>query len=250
MNKRRNQYSTKKYLKDNPKCEFCNNQAEEVHHIIPVVAGGTDNTDNLMSLCKHCHKLIHKKITPSADLIKMGRELARREKSENKKMNEQKSEEYKFVDVLNNLIYLVRKEYEQGENWTSLLWKRVGDERPKNKQIVFLMQDGCFISDWTCPETVDCYKRVSCHIAIQIDFDFYDINGFQIGEMGNYSMYWCDFTKMCNKLQSHILDKYYFKIQNLITENTINKKSRIEEMKLDNMRKRREAMESLKIKTN
>jgi len=31
---------------------------QEVHHIIPLSQGGTNDLDNLMSLCKSCHSSI------------------------------------------------------------------------------------------------------------------------------------------------------------------------------------------------
>jgi len=31
-----------------------------VHHIIPRSAGGTDNLDNLITLCRECHDAIHR----------------------------------------------------------------------------------------------------------------------------------------------------------------------------------------------
>ena len=34
---------------------------KEVHHILPLSRGGTNNEDNLMSLCKSCHSKIHAK---------------------------------------------------------------------------------------------------------------------------------------------------------------------------------------------
>ncbi len=44
-------------------CEECQKQgrltpAEEVHHILPLSHGGTNNTNNLMALCKPCHSRI------------------------------------------------------------------------------------------------------------------------------------------------------------------------------------------------
>ncbi len=62
------------YIHIQPKCEFCGKDAEEVHHLTPRTCGGTNDEENLMSLCKHCHNLIHKKITPIGELIKFGRE--------------------------------------------------------------------------------------------------------------------------------------------------------------------------------
>lgn len=35
---------------------------DEVHHIIPVSQGGTNEESNLMSLCKSCHNKIHHEI--------------------------------------------------------------------------------------------------------------------------------------------------------------------------------------------
>ena len=32
----------------------------DVHHIIPVSEGGDDNPDNLITLCRDCHKEVHK----------------------------------------------------------------------------------------------------------------------------------------------------------------------------------------------
>ena len=33
---------------------------EEVHHIIPLAEGGTNDESNLMSLCRSCHEKIHR----------------------------------------------------------------------------------------------------------------------------------------------------------------------------------------------
>lgn len=62
-------------LMNNPLCERCLAQgiiksAEEVHHKNPISKGETDeemrelayNYDNLQSLCKKCHKEIHKEM--------------------------------------------------------------------------------------------------------------------------------------------------------------------------------------------
>jgi len=52
-----------RYIKAHPLCEECEKQglivpAEEVHHILPVSKGGTNDFDNLLSLCKRCHSAI------------------------------------------------------------------------------------------------------------------------------------------------------------------------------------------------
>lgn len=57
------------YLGKNPICEVCNkNLATEVHHKIPISNAGSNvemiyklgfDVNNLMSICKECHILIH-----------------------------------------------------------------------------------------------------------------------------------------------------------------------------------------------
>jgi 5-methylcytosine-specific restriction protein A len=52
-----------RYIRAHPLCERCAKDmkitpAEEVHHIKPLSNGGTNDEDNLMSLCKSCHSLI------------------------------------------------------------------------------------------------------------------------------------------------------------------------------------------------
>ena len=51
------------FLALNPFCEMCKRQgrytdATEVHHILPLADGGTNDIDNLMALCKSCHSRI------------------------------------------------------------------------------------------------------------------------------------------------------------------------------------------------
>ena len=53
----------KKYISSHPLCEKCKDDkmltpASEVHHIIPLSRGGTNDENNLMSLCKSCHSKI------------------------------------------------------------------------------------------------------------------------------------------------------------------------------------------------
>ena len=53
-----------RYVKKNPLCERCllegrYTPVEEVHHIIPINRGGTNDEDNLMSVCRSCHNKIH-----------------------------------------------------------------------------------------------------------------------------------------------------------------------------------------------
>lgn len=56
----------KRYVAEHPLCEMCLKEnrmtkVEEVHHILPLSRGGTNDEDNLMSLCKSCHSKIHAK---------------------------------------------------------------------------------------------------------------------------------------------------------------------------------------------
>lgn len=51
------------YLTLHPFCEMCESQgrvtiATEVHHILPLEHGGTNDLKNLMALCKPCHSRI------------------------------------------------------------------------------------------------------------------------------------------------------------------------------------------------
>lgn len=54
------------YVKAHPFCEECFKKGilvpvEEVHHIKPLSEGGTNNKENLISLCKSCHARVHAK---------------------------------------------------------------------------------------------------------------------------------------------------------------------------------------------
>ena len=51
------------FLSIHPFCEMCKRDgrytdATEVHHILPLADGGTNDIDNLMALCKSCHSRI------------------------------------------------------------------------------------------------------------------------------------------------------------------------------------------------
>lgn len=52
------------YAQAHPLCEKCFEEGratlmEEVHHILPVSRGGSNDQSNLMSLCRSCHNKIH-----------------------------------------------------------------------------------------------------------------------------------------------------------------------------------------------
>lgn len=49
------------YARRHPICEDCEKQGrivplDEVHHIVPLKLGGTNDDENLISLCKSCHQ--------------------------------------------------------------------------------------------------------------------------------------------------------------------------------------------------
>jgi 5-methylcytosine-specific restriction protein A len=52
-----------RFLLQHPLCEQCRKEdrltaAEEVHHLLPLANGGTNDERNLMALCKSCHSSI------------------------------------------------------------------------------------------------------------------------------------------------------------------------------------------------
>jgi 5-methylcytosine-specific restriction protein A len=52
-----------RFLSQHPLCEQCKKAgrltpAEEVHHVLPLADGGTNDESNLMALCKSCHSKI------------------------------------------------------------------------------------------------------------------------------------------------------------------------------------------------
>lgn len=54
-----------RYVRKHPLCEQCLKEGryvavEEVHHIVPLAEGGSNDESNLMSLCRSCHEKIHK----------------------------------------------------------------------------------------------------------------------------------------------------------------------------------------------
>jgi len=56
------------FNRDNYICQMCGvkcrigggNRAPHCHHIVPVKYGGKHTWNNLQTLCKRCHRLVHK----------------------------------------------------------------------------------------------------------------------------------------------------------------------------------------------
>lgn len=61
-------------LEEVGKCELCGSTRElELHHVIPVVCGGSDSPENLILVCKKCHALL----TPKSELTRIGLKKAK-----------------------------------------------------------------------------------------------------------------------------------------------------------------------------
>lgn len=58
------------YKKQNPYCENCEWQETicDLHHIIPLSKGGTNDHLNLITLCPNCHRLVHRGIILLSEL--------------------------------------------------------------------------------------------------------------------------------------------------------------------------------------
>ena len=69
MSKRTQSPEAKQMLREHSCCELCGDKRNlEVHHIVPVCCGGSDNADNLIVVCWICHS----KLTPKRELTKVG----------------------------------------------------------------------------------------------------------------------------------------------------------------------------------
>ena len=69
MSARKQSPNARQLLREHSCCELCGDQRNlEVHHIIPVCCGGSDNIDNLIVVCGCCHA----KLTPKRELTKVG----------------------------------------------------------------------------------------------------------------------------------------------------------------------------------
>ena len=57
------------FANNGKRCELCGSTWNcEIHHIIPVCLGGTDDDDNLVVVCGRCHT----RLTPKRILTKIG----------------------------------------------------------------------------------------------------------------------------------------------------------------------------------
>ena len=62
------------YLQQHKQCELCLKETPlEIHHIIPLVAGGRDVYRNWIAICPQCHR----KLTPSSELACVAKEKIR-----------------------------------------------------------------------------------------------------------------------------------------------------------------------------
>lgn len=69
MSTRKQSPEARQLLREHHCCELCGDTRNlEVHHIIPVVCGGSNDINNLIVICGACHA----KLTPKNELIKLG----------------------------------------------------------------------------------------------------------------------------------------------------------------------------------
>ena len=74
MSNRKQSTAAKQLLREKSSCELCGDKRNlEVHHIIPVVCGGSDDLNNLIVVCGVCHS----KLTPRRELCNIGKNNAR-----------------------------------------------------------------------------------------------------------------------------------------------------------------------------
>lgn len=60
-----------RYMTENEinRCELCGSKRNlEVHHIIPIICGGDNESDNLIAICGNCHT----RLTPKRILTRIG----------------------------------------------------------------------------------------------------------------------------------------------------------------------------------
>lgn len=66
-------------ITDGCKCKMCGeNDIKELqlHHIIPISINGDNRLDNLMCVCRNCHKRLHKAYRNSDNPIELGKLLS------------------------------------------------------------------------------------------------------------------------------------------------------------------------------
>ena len=57
------------YRRDGFMCVICGDpRSLQIHHFVPRGKGGSDEMDNLVTLCGMCHGVVHKKIMPVGSL--------------------------------------------------------------------------------------------------------------------------------------------------------------------------------------
>lgn len=70
----------KVYLSEHPFCESCGRIATEVHHVVPISLGGTDDEKNYVAYCRYCHMQAHKGNMSISELTRIGIDEARHSK--------------------------------------------------------------------------------------------------------------------------------------------------------------------------
>lgn len=85
-------------------CANCGKESKCLHHIVPLIKGGTNNESNIVQLCVECHGIIHDK-----DLVKMHKaaiEGKKRAKANNPNFKEGRPRKFNPTKVDEALNYV------------------------------------------------------------------------------------------------------------------------------------------------
>lgn len=94
--------------RDNFKCQFCKGKQRmlkqlppnelDCHHIIPQALGGTDDLENLITICKNCHQKENKKLEIILKEFRLLKELS---------MIYERFD-YNFLDLKERLSFIIK----------------------------------------------------------------------------------------------------------------------------------------------
>ena len=61
-------------------CVNCGAEASQLHHIVPLVLGGTNKDSNIIALCSECHSKVHglKMLKSHSKLVREGKKKAKK----------------------------------------------------------------------------------------------------------------------------------------------------------------------------
>lgn len=103
-------------VKDCTKCINCGSTDNiELHHIVPLIVGGTNNINNIVPVCEECHNKIHE-CNRQSKMSKLGMKKSAEKGNINTKLFGYKLEENKLVIVQEEakIVKLIFKLYIEG----------------------------------------------------------------------------------------------------------------------------------------